>query len=145
VEARAQGVDVFATELFETQASNEHKALAFDDATQLLYTGSATDELRAYTLDGTLVRGPLGMTSGGQPIPGRPGEIGLVVVREATSIGNDVVPAGTLVLIQAGTAGDDNETTLYALDKTTAAATASDVVVTGLTPAPPSCSNSDAM
>jgi hypothetical protein len=85
------------------------------------------------------------MTSGGQPIPGRPGEIGLVVVREATSIGNDVVPAGTLVLIQAGTAGDDNETTLYALDKTTAAATASDVVVTGLTPAPPSCSNSDAM
>jgi len=133
----AQVANILATKLFETGVGNERNGLAFDPSTELLYVADGLAQLRAYTLDGTQVQGP-------DPLPGdgRAGELGLQIVREATSIGGVAVPAGTLTFIQAGRPEPPsaNETTLYALDKTTGLQTATQVLITGLqTPPPADC------
>jgi hypothetical protein len=139
---------ILATKLFEVAVGNERNALAYDSATERLFTVNSTTLLRAYDVDGdgTPVLGPLPVTIGGQDVPGRSGEVGIHFIEEAITIGGVGVAAGTLLFIQAGTtAQSTNETTLYALDKTTAAATASEVVTLGLIPPPPTCSNSQVL
>lgn len=94
--SEAQVVNVLATKLFDTTSGGERNGLAFDAATQRLYVADGTGQLRAYTLDAA--------RAGPDPLPGdgRPVEIGLHVVREATSIGGTAVPAGTFTYIQGG-------------------------------------------
>lgn len=133
----AQVATLDATKLFDTSAGNEQNALAFDDSEERLYTADSSDQLRAYDLDGTLAVGPVAL-----PSTGRSGETGLHFVREALSIGGVALPPGTLTFIQAGLGNDPqnlNETTLYALDKTTGITTAAEALTTGFVPPPTGC------
>lgn len=127
-----------ATKLFATSAGDERVALGYDPATNRLYTASTNPpELRAYELDGTLVLGPLLL-----PAVGQGDDVGLHFLRGDADIGG-AVPAGTLVFLQAGLGNDPqdlNESTLYALDKTTAAVMSSqEMAANFFTPLPDDC------
>jgi hypothetical protein len=118
-ECRAQDT-VYATKIFENDAEEEH-GIAYDAATDRLYTIQRAStvvapQLRAYTLDGTLVSGPHLLTG----TTGSLTRMGIHFIREATTIGLTAIPAGTLIYLRDGT--------LYALDKTDGSVIASEVV-----------------
>jgi hypothetical protein len=139
---------ILATKLFEASSGTERNAIAYDAATERLYTVNSADMLTAYEVDGdgTPVLGPLPVTIGGLDVPGRSGEVGIHFIEEATTIGGVGVAAGSLLFIQAGQPPlSTNETTLYALDETTAAATTSEVVTIGLIPPTSTCPNSNVL
>jgi hypothetical protein len=140
----ASQTPLVATSLFAAEDGGERNGLAYEPATQRLYTVSSADELRAYALDGTKLAGPIAITSGGSPVAGRDGETGIHFVGEDVTIGGTSVGAGSLVFIQAGAGNDPlnaNETTLYAIDAATGAAFASEVVSTGILTPPAGCGN----
>ena len=99
-----------ATKIFGTEAGALH-GLAFDEATDRLYTVERATtlnapQLRAYSLDGTLVSGPHALTG----TEGALTRLGLHFLRGEATIGGESVPAGSLVMIR--------DRTLYVLDKT---------------------------
>jgi hypothetical protein len=111
---------VLAANLFATAAGERH-GLAYDAATGRLFTVErattlAAPQLRAYTLNGTLVSGPHALSG----TTGALTAMGLHFLRGNTSIGGQAVPAGTLVYLR--------DATLYALDKTDGSVMASEAV-----------------
>ncbi|MBW2282129.1 MAG: hypothetical protein JRG76_14510 [Deltaproteobacteria bacterium] len=124
-ESQAEPLTLLASKLFVT-TSIQSNGLAFDflSSTEHLYIADNAAQLRVYTLDGSLVAGPLTLAGGGSTQ-----ELGLHFVREATTIGAVALPAGTLTFFRGGS-GALNPTVLYAINKATGSATASDVLGT---------------
>jgi hypothetical protein len=124
----ADATPLLASNIFSTDAG-ETAGLAYDAATNQLYTverrtNTAEPQLRAYTLDGTLIPGgphELLETAGGGT------KMGLHVLRGGTSIGGQAVPAGTLTYLRGAIATFPN-VTLYALDKADGTVLTSEVV-----------------
>ena len=125
-ESQAELLTLLASKRFATD-SNQSNGLAFDvgSPTEHLYIADNAAQLRVYTLDGSLVAGPLALVGRGST-----NELGLHFIREAATIGGVGIPAGTLAFFRGGSGGL-NPTALYAIDKSTGSATATDVLVTG--------------
>jgi hypothetical protein len=125
-ESEAQLGTVFATRLFTTD-SNQSNGLAFDvsSPTEHLYIADNAAQFRVYTLDGSLLRGPISL-----PGDSSANELGLHFVREATSLGGEAVPAGTLTFFRGGAGGLSDPSSIHAIDKVTGFATASQPLIT---------------
>jgi hypothetical protein len=125
-DSNAEVTTIEAEKIFST-TSTQRNGLAFDvsAAQDTLYIADNDAQLRAYTLDGALILGPLALPGNGRP------EQGLHFIREATNIGGSAVTAGTLTYIQAGLGNDpSDQTTIYALNKSTAMVISSQSLVT---------------
>ena len=125
-ESKAELFTVVAAKLFSTD-SNQSNGLAFDVSSPMehLYIADNSAQLRVYTLDGSLVAGPLAL-----PGNSSPNELGLHFVREATILGGEAVPAGTLTFFRGGAGGTSDPSTIYAINKASGVATATQPLVT---------------